>query len=74
MLGLDDRVLFRGGETMSKEESGSLRIMVAIYYPGGEIPRGDLARRLEGLEWWISTEEKLPPGKLKVIDLTQLKD
>lgn len=67
-------MLFPGGETMSKEESGSLRITVAIYYPGGEIPRGDLARRLAGLEWWISTEEKLPPGKLKVIDLTQLKD
>ena len=59
---------------MSKEDSGSLRITVAIYYPGGEIPRGDLARRLEGLEWWISTEEKLPPGKLRVLDLTQFKD
>jgi hypothetical protein len=67
-------MLFSGGETMSKEESGTLRLTVSIYYPGGEIPRGDLARRLEGLEWWISTEEKLPPGKLNVIDLTTLKD
>lgn len=74
LLGLDDRMLFSGGETMSKEESGTLRLTVSIYYPGGEIPRGDLARRLEGLEWWISTEEKLPPGKLNVIDLTTLKD
>lgn len=52
----------------------SLRLTVSIYYPGGVIPPGDLARRLEGLEWWISTRETLPPGKLNVIDLTLLKD
>ena len=74
LLGIDDRMLFPGGETMIEENSDTLRITVSIYYPGGEIPRGDLARRLEGLEWWISTEEKLPPGKLNVIDLTTLKD
>jgi hypothetical protein len=56
------------------EDLGSLRLTVAIYYPAGSIPNGDLARRLAGLEWWISTREELPPGKLKVIDLTQLKD
>jgi hypothetical protein len=68
-------LLFPGGETMSGEEDlGSLRLTVSIYYPGGVIPNGDLARRLAGLEWWISTREELPPGKLKVIDLTQLKD
>lgn len=62
------------GREKIEENSETIRITVSIYYPGGEIPRGDLARRLEGLEWWISTEEKLPPGKLKVIDLTTLKD
>jgi hypothetical protein len=59
---------------MSEEDLGSLRLTVAIYYPGGVIPNGDLARRLAGLEWWITTREELPPGKLNVIDLTQLKD
>ena len=73
------RVLFRihdrmHGAAIMSEDLGSLRLTVAIYYPGGSIPNGDLARRLAGLEWWISTSEELPPGKLKVLDLTQLKD
>jgi hypothetical protein len=74
-LGLLSRVYGRvhGAATMS-EDKGTLRLTVSIYYPAGEIPNGDLARRLKGLEWWISTREELPPGKLNVIDLTQLKD
>lgn len=59
---------------MNEEDRGSLRLTVSIYYPEGSSPVGDLSRRLEGLEWWISTREELPPGKLKVIDLTALKD
>jgi hypothetical protein len=52
------------------------RVTVAIYYDPEkrDLLNGDLSRRLEGLEWWITTEEKLPEGKLKVLDLTQLKD
>jgi len=68
---IDDRM---HGAAIMSEDLGSLRLTVSIYYPAGSIPNGDLARRLAGLEWWISTREELPPGKLKVIDLTQLKD
>ena len=52
------------------------RITVAIYYNPEKINllNGELSRRLEGLEWWITTEERLPEGKLRVLDLTQLKD
>jgi hypothetical protein len=52
------------------------RVTVAIYYDAEkrDLLNGDLSTRLAGLEWWITTEEKLPEGKLKVIDLTQLKD
>jgi hypothetical protein len=52
------------------------RITVAIYYDPSkrDLLNGDLSRRLAGLEWWITTEEKLPEGKLTVLDLTQLKD
>jgi hypothetical protein len=52
------------------------RITVAIYYDPSkrDLLNGDLSSRLAGLEWWITTEEKLPEGKLKVLDLTQLKD
>ena len=52
------------------------RVLVAIYYDPEkrDLLNGDLSSRLKGLEWWITTEEKLPEGKLKVIDLTQLKD
>jgi hypothetical protein len=52
------------------------RITVAIYYDPSkrDLLNGDLSRRLEGLEWWITTEEKLPEGKITVLDLTQLKD
>jgi hypothetical protein len=52
------------------------RVLVAIYYDPEkrDLLNGDLSSRLKGLEWWITTEEKLPEGKLKVLDLTQLKD
>lgn len=49
-----------GAATMS-EIRGSLRLMVAIYYPADQIPTGDLARRLDGLEWWITERETIPP-------------
>ena len=72
LLRRNDKLLFsRGGEEMSVS-----RVLVAIYYDPEkrDLLNGDLSRRLEGLEWWITTEEKLPEGKLKVLDLTQLKD
>ena len=66
---IDDRM--HGAAIMSIS-----RVLVAIYYDPEkrDLLNGDLSSRLKGLEWWITTEEKLPEGKLKVIDLTQLKD
>jgi hypothetical protein len=49
------------GDIMS--EGSSLRLSVVIYYPAGEIPNEDLARRLKGLEWWIDTRENIPGRK-----------
>lgn len=63
-LGLLFRVYggMHGASIMSGEGS-SLRLSVVIYYPAGEIPNEDLARRLKGLEWWIDTRENIPGRK-----------
>jgi len=61
-LGLLFRYLARvHGAAAVSESRGSLRLALVIYYPAEQIPNGDLARRLEGLEWWITDRETIPP-------------
>jgi hypothetical protein len=63
-LGLLYRYPYRvHGAAIMSGEGSSLRLSVVIYYPAGEIPNGDLARRLKGLEWWIETRENIPGRK-----------
>lgn len=47
-----------------------------VIYSSEELPKGDLAKRLEGLEWWITDRDNATDSRtaVRMIDLTQLKD
>lgn len=45
-----------------------------VIYSNEELPKGELARRLEGLEWWITDRDSVGVTPTRMIDLTQLKD
>ena len=47
-----------------------------VIYSSEELPRGEISRRLEGLEWWITDRENYQESRTatRVLDLTQLKD
>jgi hypothetical protein len=47
-----------------------------VIYSSDPLANHDLARRLEGLEWWITNRDNYEESQTatKVLDLTQLKD
>lgn len=51
------------------------RIIVSIYVPDEGLLNGELSRRLQGLEWWITDRQsiKLSEDTIKVIDTTKRK-
>jgi hypothetical protein len=51
------------------------RIIVSIYSSDDNLLRGDLSRRLEGLEWWITDRQSIELGEetIRVIDTTKWK-
>lgn len=51
------------------------RIIVSIYSSDENLLRGELSRRLDGLEWWITDRQsiKLSEETIRVIDTTKWK-
>lgn len=51
------------------------RIILSIYSSDENLLRGELSRRLEGLEWWITDRQsiRLSEETIKVIDTTKWK-
>ena len=47
-----------------------------VIYSSDPLANHDLAKRLEGLEWWITDRDNAEESKTatRMIDLTQLKD
>jgi len=47
-----------------------------VIYSSDPMPNHDLARRLKGLEWWITDRDNSEESKTatRMIDLTALKD
>jgi hypothetical protein len=52
------------------------RIIVSIYSSDNNLLLGDLSRRLDGLEWWITDRQSIELGEetLRVIDTTKWKE
>jgi hypothetical protein len=52
------------------------RIIVSIYSSDENLLRGELSRRLDGLEWWITDRQsiRLSEDTIKVLDTTKWKD
>lgn len=52
------------------------RIIVSIYSRDNNLLLGDLSRRLEGLEWWITDRQSIELGDetIKVLDTTKWKE
>jgi hypothetical protein len=52
------------------------RIIVSIYSSDENLLRGELSRRLEGLEWWITDRQSIELGEetIRVIDTTKWKE
>lgn len=52
------------------------RIIVSIYSSDKNLLLGDLSRRLDGLEWWITDRQSIELGEetLRVIDTTKWKE
>ena len=51
------------------------RIIVSIYSSDENLLRGELSRRLDGLEWWITDRQSIELGEetIRVIDTTKWK-
>lgn len=47
-----------------------------VIYSSEELPKGELARRLDGLEWWVTDRDNYEESKevKAILDLTQMKD
>jgi hypothetical protein len=60
----------KGGETMTVHKTW------VVIYSSDPMANHDLAKRLEGLEWWITDRDNATDSKkaVRMIDLTQLKD
>ena len=52
------------------------RIIVSIYSSDNNLLLGDLSRRLDGLEWWITDRQSIELSKetIRVIDTTKWKE
>jgi hypothetical protein len=52
------------------------RIIVSIYSSDNNLLLGDLSRRLDGLEWWITDRQSIELGEetIRVIDTTKWKE
>jgi hypothetical protein len=52
------------------------RIIVSIYSSDENLLRGELSRRLDGLEWWITDRQSIELGEetIRVIDTTKWKE
>jgi hypothetical protein len=61
------------GEQMTEKLQ---RIIVSIYSSDNNLLLGDLSRRLDGLEWWITDRQSIELGEetLRVIDTTKWKE
>jgi|DEB3_MinimDraft_2_1074329.scaffolds.fasta_scaffold64112_2 hypothetical protein len=61
------------GEQMTEKLQ---RIIVSIYSSDNNLLLGDLSRRLDGLEWWITDRQSIELGEetIRVIDTTKWKE
>jgi len=64
------RKVSRGGDSMTVHKTW------VVIYSSDPMPNHDLARRLDGLEWWITDRDNYDESKTatRVLDLTKLKD